>query len=193
VRSRNGEAKRISFFHRAIKPAGMVFLAMAVSLSLYKLSAQVEGRLLHGLLSSVFAVTLFLSIGFGALFVYPFAYFRGAGIAERILASLFTPLLWAVKEIVRVNEYFTVGESLYYGLNSLILLTFFGTFGLMGICEVLCRLIARRRGARVRRILSPIPVAAIVVSLFALWVLLIWGMGVHWFYIYMEGYKALFL
>jgi len=32
----------------------------------------------------------------------------------------------------------------------------------------------------------------VVFALAALYVILIWGVGVHWFYIYQEGYKAIF-
>jgi hypothetical protein len=39
---------------------------------------------------------------------------------------------------------------------------------------------------------TPAPVVGIVVALVALYALLIWGGGVHVFYLYMEGYRALF-
>jgi hypothetical protein len=166
---------------------------MMVSLLAYRFSGRIPHPSLHSAVAHVSAVLLFLSIGFGALLVYPLAYFRGATPGERILASLFTPLLWTLKEIIRVGEFFTFWESLYYGLNSLFLLTFFGTFGLMGLCELICRVRAKKKGIHPGPILTPLPVTAILLSLVALYVLLIWGTGVHWFYIYMEGYKYLFL
>lgn len=188
-----GAIQTAPFVRRVIVPAGIVFLVMVISLILYWLSRHIDDRFLHNLVSHVFAVLLFLSIGFGSILVYPLAFFRGAGAGERIFASLFTPVAWTIKEIVRVNDYFTFWESLYYGLNSLTLLTIFGTFGLMGICEIICRAVVRKQSRHLIEIITPVPVAAIFVSIIALYVLFIWGMGVHWFYIYMEGYKALFM
>jgi hypothetical protein len=36
-------------------------------------------------------------------------------------------------------------------------------------------------------------VIAIMAGLGALFLMSFWGEGVHWFYVYMQGYKALFL
>jgi len=138
-------------------------------------------------------ILLFVSIGHGALLVYPMAFFRGATVGERIVACLITPFLWNIKEIIRVSEFFTWGESLYYGLNSAFLPAVLGGLGQMGLCELLCRWRLRRQGRWPARVVTATPLLAILLGLGALFVFLVWGQGVHWFYIYMEGYKALFL
>jgi len=169
----------------------MVFATMIVSLVLYRQARHMDPGALKVLCSHLFAALLFMSIGFGSFLVYPLAYFRGASAGERILASLFTPAVWAAKEIVRVGEYFSFLESLYYALNSLILLTLFINVGIMGLCEILCRALDRRRGLNTR-VFTFIPVLGVVLALAALYLMLIWGFGVHWFYIYMQGYRAIF-
>jgi hypothetical protein len=63
--------------------------------------------------------------------------------------------------------------------------------GLMGLGETIHRHGRKKRGEALS-VLSPLPVVALVSSLLGLFVILFWGLGVHWFYIYQEGYKALF-
>jgi len=61
----------------------------------------------------------------------------------------------------------------------------------MGIREIIFRLLARQRGHR-KDIHYIGPIAAIASGPLAVFVLMIWGEGVHWFYIYQEGYKLFF-
>jgi hypothetical protein len=184
--------ERTPFVERAVKPVAVVFLTTAVSMALYTLSPQITDSWLRSVVVHVSGPLVFAGIGFGALLVYPLAYFRGAGVLERVAASLFTPGVWVAKEIGRVSEFFTLQESLYYGLSSGVLLAMIGACGLMGFSELLCRGVRRRRGETIK-IVTPLPFAAFLFSLGALYVILIWGLGVHWFYIYMEGYSILFL
>jgi hypothetical protein len=74
-----------------------------------------------------------------------------------------------------------------------LLLLLIGQVGLMGLAEMVCRAIGNHHTISGRSVFSPGPVAAILAALTALYVFLLWGMGVHWFYIYLQGYKALFL
>ena len=181
-----------SFSQRFIVPVGIMLVTMILSLILFYNSYEIGGKALHPLLANLFGVVLFLSIGFGSLYVYPAMFFRGASGGERVLGSFITPLVWLLKELVRVSEFFTFGETLYYGLSSLFLLIFIGSLGLMSICELICRAIVKRRSGAPVKVVTPLPVLGIVFSLIAFYVTLIWGIGVHWFYIYQEGYKALF-
>ena len=61
----------------------------------------------------------------------------------------------------------------------------------MGLAEMLCRLSLRRKRAVVQ-IVTLLPLAAVLLCLAGVYVILIWGFGVHWFYVYQQGYKALF-
>jgi len=181
-----------SFLQRFIVPSGIMLITMILSLVLYYNSYEIAGKALHPLIANVFGFILWLSIGFGSLYVYPVMFFRGASGGERVLGSLITPLAWLLKELIRVSEFFTFGETLYYGLSSLFLLIFIGSLGLMSICELICRAIVRRKSGAPVKVVTPLPVIGIVSALIALYVIFIWGVGVHWFYIYQEGYKALF-
>ncbi len=136
---------------------------------------------------------LFVSVAFGSLFIYPWMFFKGASRAERVFGSLITPLVFVAKEVVRVREFFTWGEALYYALSPVMLLLLIGQAGLMGLAELVCRTVGKRRAVSARGVVSFGPVFAILAALAGLYIFLLWGMGVHWFYIYMQGYKALFL
>jgi hypothetical protein len=181
-----------SFVQRFIIPSGTVLLIMIVSLLAYFNAWRIDNDFLHWIVAYIFGLLLFISIGFGSLLVYPLMYFRGASGRERVLGSLIAPIVWMIKELVRVSEFFTPGETLYYGLSSIFLLIFLGNFGLMGIVELLCRRRIQKRIDPATRVITPLPVIAILIGLAALYIIFIWGVGVHWFYIYQEGYKALF-
>jgi hypothetical protein len=184
--------QKASFVKRFVIPVSIVLLTMAATSAIYSYSWRINNDTLQWIIANISAVLLFVSIGFGALVIYPMAFFRGASTAERIIASLVTPLAWDIKEIVRVSEFFTYSEALYYGLNQVFLLSIFGAFAQMGLCELICRWRLGRRGEAPARVFSAIPVISILLGLGAFYVILIWGVGVHFFYIYIEGYKALF-
>jgi len=62
----------------------------------------------------------------------------------------------------------------------------------MGLCELMCRWRLGKRSEEPIRVFSPGPIVSIVVGLVALYLCLLGGLGVHFFYIYIEGYKAIF-
>jgi hypothetical protein len=184
--------QKASFMKRFVVPVAIVLITMVASSLLYHNLWKIGDPILHRILAHLFAPLLFISIGFGAVLIYPMAYFRGASATERIIACLITPVVWNVSEMVRVSEFFTFGETLYYGFNTAFLLALFGTFGLMGLCELICRWRLNKEREEPVKVLSPAPVVSIVAALAALYLFLIWGLGVHFFYIYVEGYKAIF-
>jgi hypothetical protein len=184
---------RKSILSRFILPGALVLATMGASTIAYNLSWRINNHDIHQAVAFVAGILLFLSIGFGTLLIYPVAFFRGAGVAERILACLATPVVWNLKEMVRVSEFFTLGEALYYGLNPTFILTVIGTFAQMGLCEMLCRRTLRRRGETQVKVVSALPLTFVILGIMALFVMLVWGRGVHGFYLYMEGYKALLM
>jgi hypothetical protein len=50
----------------------------------------------------VFGTAWFLSVAFGALYVYTVSYVRGATMKERVLASAVTHFIWMTKECVKL-------------------------------------------------------------------------------------------
>lgn len=118
---------------------------------------------------------LFICVAFGSLFLYPWMFFRGASLGGRVCGSLITPLTFVVKEVIRVREFFTWGESLYYAVSPVLLLLLIGQVGLMGLAEMVCRAIGNHHTISGRSVFSPGPVAAILAALTALYVFLLWG------------------
>ncbi len=184
-----------SVLKRSVIPATIVLHVMIFSGIVYfHLAWRMEaGGSLRAVLTWASSWLLFISIGFGTLYIYPRGFFRGAGATERIAACFVTPVVWNLKEMVRVNEFFSLGETLYYGLNTSFLLAVFGTLGLIGLCEIICRRKLAKTSSEPVKVLTPAPIAAIISGLAALFVCLLWGGGVHFFYIYIQGYRALFV
>ncbi len=173
-------------------PAVTVLIVMVVSLILYNHSFRIDNDAIHQITAYISGLVLFLSIGFGPLYVYPKAFLRGASAMERVLASLVTPVAWDVKEILRVSEFFSWGESLYYGLNTIFLLCLCVVAAQMGVCEMVCRSIRNRQTSTPVPVLAPAALVAVLLGLLGVGVFFLWGGGVHSFYLYQEGYKALF-
>jgi hypothetical protein len=184
---------RASFVSRFLTPVGTVLAIMLSMLGVYfHLSLRIDVDALRAVVAFVSASLLFTSIGFGALYIYPLAFFRGASSAERIIACLVTPLVWNFKELVRVSEFFTIGETLYYGLNTAFLLSIFAALGQAGLCELLCRWRVSKRSEEPVKVFSPAPMLAVIAGVAATYFFLLWGRGVHFFYIYIQGYRAIF-
>jgi hypothetical protein len=94
--------------------------------------------------------------------------------------------------MLRVSEYFTWGESLYYGLNTIFLLCLCVVAMQIGFCEMACRWVRKREAPEPLPVVTPATLIPVLVGLLGVGVLFAWGTGVHAFYIYQEGYKALF-
>jgi hypothetical protein len=182
---------RRNLWERAIKPTLVLLALVVIAIALYNNFWRLELPGLQRIAGHLFGLTVFFGVGSGTLYVYWRSYFRGATLMERICACLVTPVLYTASEILRVREFFSLGESLYYALSPGFQLILLANLGCMGLAEMFCRLRLRRRGAVVR-IVTPLPLAAVLLFLAGLYVILIWGFGVHWFYVYQQGYKALF-
>lgn len=184
-----------SFSKRSMIPVAIVLATMIVTSIIYfHLAWRISiDNPIRPLVTTLSSWVLFISIGFGALYIYPKGFFGGACIVERSAACLVTPVVWNLKEMVRVSEFFTLGETLYYGLNTAFLLAFFGTLGLMGLSELICRRKLNKLSEEPVKVLTPVPVLAMFAGLAALYICLLWGLGVHFFYIYIDGYRALFV
>ena len=104
--------KKQKFLKRFISPVLIVFFVMVLSFIIYNLAWRLESDAIHRPIAFISGITLFLSVALGTFVVYPMAYFRGASLIERIIASLINPFLWATKEIIRVTASYTVTESL---------------------------------------------------------------------------------
>ena len=185
-------ASKQSFFKRVISPAGVPLLTLIVSWVVYENAWRIDIVWLRQMLSFLSGIVMFVSLGFGPFIVYPMAFSRNAGPAERVTPCLITPILWDLKEVIRVTEFFTTGESIYYGFNPLFLGLMAASLFQMGLMEALCRWRTRWGGSDMGKVVWPAPAVAMFLGLAGVFVFLVWGMGVHCFYIYQEGYKVLF-
>jgi hypothetical protein len=144
-----------------------------------------------------FYFLLGILITFGSFFLYPILFFRGAALKERVIGSYAVLLAWVFTEIFRVSEYFTAGESVYYAFSPMPSGLLVAQVGYMSLCEMLCRWRLKKRGIRGVKIFTPGPLIGVGVLLAMNYLMLFWGVpeespGTKWFYIYQEGYKALF-
>lgn len=181
------------FLNRAVLPAAAVTACWGAVYLAYICSPAIGSPGLHRWVSLAAGLATLIMLIMGTPVAYSLAYFRGALPVERAAASLAVPVVWIISELVRVRAYFTLGETLYYALNPLFVQMIFLSIMLSGICEILCRFLERRRGADGPRLITPGPLAAILAGVLSFLLIFGWEFGVHAFYIYMKGYRALFL
>lgn len=134
----------------------------------------------------------FLLLLVGSLVLYPILYFRGASWSERVWGCLTLPLVYLFTAVFRATAYFPIGQAIYYGFNPLTFGSASIQVGLMGLMEMVCRTIARRRTQLKGPIVQTHLIASILIGSAALYVTLLWDGGVHWFYVYQQGYRLLF-
>jgi hypothetical protein len=189
------EEKR-AFHKGTFSPAG---LALSAWLVLNFLTDHLEwfgSGAAYRTIAFLLYLLLGLSISFSGPVVYGVMFFRGGSLNERILGAYVVPVAWVLKEIWRVSDFFTLGESLYYALSPLPLGVLTHQIGYLSLVEILCRW-EKMRHDKFTRILSPGPIVGLGVFALFIYLTLLWGVpaespGTKWFYLYQEGYKALF-
>ena len=137
------------------------------------------------------------TIVFSSLFLYSVMYARGASVRERILWACIVPFVYILKEIWRVSAFFSPGESFYYALAPTNIGLLVGQFGLLCLSEVFWRWRDKGRGVPLQ-IFTAGPAVVLAIFVILIYVMFFWGSsgdtpGSKWFYIYMEGYKAIFV
>lgn len=183
--------KKNSFVRRFVAPVSIVFAVMSISWIGYNLSWRLDNDTIHHLLADIFGTLLFLSITFGVVVVYSMAFFRGASLPERIIASFVNPLIWVIKEVFRMLTSFAFSESLYFALNPLVVWLVLGIIAQMGLIEIICRWRLKKRGEKVKVFNVP-AVLAFALGLFLVIILYAWGRGENVFSFYLEMYRAIF-
>jgi hypothetical protein len=183
--------ERQSFLKRSFLPVAITAVVASLSWILYNLAWRMGSPFLHQTLAAISGSLLFVSVTFGAFYVYPTAYFRGAGVGERILASLITPWLWATKECLRLYISFSFAQCLYYYFNPLNIWLLFGLVAEMGLAELFCRWRLSRGGAN-DRIRPMVPLSAVVIGLCMVVFLISWGQGENAYVIFLKGFRVFF-
>jgi hypothetical protein len=168
-----------------------LLLLMTCSWVIYNLAWRLDNHLIHRLLALVSGTLLFLSVAFGAVIVYSLAYFRGASLRERVIASSITSFIWMTKECARLYISFSLPECLYYYFNVL-------NIGLvcvlcmeMSLSEMICRWVLKRRGQNIKVIILP-AMATAGIGFAVLLLIFITGQGETFYARYLELYRFFF-
>ncbi len=180
-----------NFSKRFVTPILIIFAVVSISWIVYNLSWRLENEAIHHLLADISGTLLFISITFGVVVVYSMAFFRGATLFERVIASFANPLVWVIKEFFRMLTSFSITESLYFSLNPLVIWLILGIITQMGLLEIICRWRQKKGGVDVKVFSFPAFMAffvgfSLVISLYA------WGRGENVFSFYLEMYRVLF-
>ncbi len=176
---------------RVMVPVLSVFIVMSVSYAGYFGSRHLDGGLVQQWMACFFGTTYFLSIAFGALYVYTTARVRGAGLTVCILASLVNPLIWMTKEVLRLTESHPFLESLYWFLNPLDLWLLSFVIMEMGLATLMARTILKKKGEEVS-IFTMGPVVTVLGSLIFAISIYAWGEGENIYVFFLKGYRLLF-
>ena len=180
------------FFRRFVVPASFGLGVLLVLFGTYYSSWYIENRALHWLLTDVVGALYGLYVLFSALLLYPLFVRRGARPGERVLGALLPTLVWCAKEVLRMAELFSFGESLFFLLFPIQFNILLIAFGLTGICEIASRMLQRRKGDIGIRVWTFFPLLAIAVML-AMSILTNFDGGVSYFFLYNDLYRYLFL
>ena len=181
--------QRSTFTSRFLIPLFLALAVMIGSRAVYGNADRIDDRALYHAVALLAGTVQFLSIVLAAMLVYPVTYFRRAGLAERVIAGSVNPVVWVAIDSYHVSQAFTWIESLYYGANiGSILLAW--NFALMGVLELACRCVRKKRGEGIR-VVTPLPFIPLLVFLFVVFVLSKEG-GAYYFNLLLDGYLALF-
>jgi len=182
-----------SFLKRFILTSGTALLGWLVLHFISGHLGWIENRMMYKAAMNVVHVVLCFYLLFNGFFVYRAMLIRGAGLAERIAGSYLTPVAYAIKEIIRVSEFFTIVESFFYCLLTYpVLGLFVWQAGFLAAGEMLCRKYYKNRNLYEGKTVSAVPLAISIFSIVALYFLFFYDDGGAAFYAYMETYKMLF-
>ena len=177
--------------NRVIIPVLSVFIVMSLSYTGYFGSRYLDGGLLQQWMACFFGLTYFLSIAFGALYVFTVSRVRGASLTACIIASLANPFIWMTKEVLRLTESHPFLESLYWYLNPLDIWLISFVIMEMGMATLIARAILKRRDKSIR-VVSAAPVTVILASLIFAVGVYAWGEGENIYVLFLKGYRLLF-
>lgn len=185
--------QRQSFSRRVVFPIILVLGAMIISINVYDFSRHIENRTLHSILSNGGAILMFISIWLGAFFANTIAFFRGATFAERIATCLATPVVWCAKILSDFIGIYSAGEFFFLFLHHFIIGCPLVALLCMGISEIWCRIIARKRaGDESIKVFAPGNTSLLIISFTAVF-LMLWNGGHSYYYLYLGMYTKLFL
>lgn len=141
---------------------------------------------------NVAALGRFFGLFAAVLLVWGLLRARAAPRWVMALALLSGPAVYAVTAVAGVIGYFPIGEALYYGVNPLTIAGIGSQIGWAVLAEMAWRWRGRRRGNWKGAVATPALVAAGVLGFSLLFFTVIYRGGVAFFFVYQQGYEALF-
>jgi len=173
------------------KPVLILFCLALVSYLIYYGSRLIGNPAIHQTLAALFGTIYFVTIFFGALYVYTDCYVRGVPLGMRIVASSLVPFVWMTKDVVVMMGAHPIVESLYWYLNPLSIWVICLLSVEMGVGTLIGRLILKRRGREIK-IVTLGPIAAIIVGAAAFGGIFAWGQGENLYVLYLDVYRRIF-
>ena len=181
------------FYRRVIFPILLVVGVMLISINNYDASRRIDNHTLHLVVSHTSAVFIFLSVWLGALFSNTLAFFRGASFGERIIVCLVPALFRCALILYDFFGIYSTAEFFFLFLHHVIIGGPLVALLCMGISEIWCRIIARRKtGDRTIKVFALNNTLVLVIS-FVCVVAMLWNGGHFYYYLYMDVYTRLFL
>jgi hypothetical protein len=189
----SGQRVQRASWKTAFYPAAVAVVLWLIFHITYDLLIFIEAVAVYRLLISINWVILVVLIGFSSIVIYSWGYYKATELLPRILAVYTLPLVWCIKEFIRVSGSVTTMEALFYVLFTPVqLLILIGQIGLMGISEIVCRICSKKKGVLVS-IINPFSVAAILFTALILYFILIRGGGYDFHLMVKIVYRTLFL
>jgi hypothetical protein len=182
---------RQSIWIRFVFPAGLMLGIWLLQRIIYTYFWQLGFQELQEAVAWVCGFGERIFVVLAPLLAFSLAYFRGARGWERLAAGFVPFLAWWFVELYQASGVYSLGQTAYYALGSPGMVFGFQVLAISGVAEIICRIQDRRKGAQIK-VWAPLPLSAIFSGLAALYLMMLWGGGVHWFYFYQAGYLALF-
>lgn len=180
------------FLKRFIIPACIGLGIFLILFWLYYSSWYIDNRVIHYLFTDVVGALFGFFVMFNVLFIYPVFFFRGASPIERVLGSFLITFFWCAKEVYRMTEFYSIGQSFFFLLFPIQFNIIIMSFGLMGLSEIGCRFIMKKYRKETLGIITPLSLSAfiimIIVSIFTNH-----DGGVTYFFLYNDLYKLFFM
>ena len=185
--------ERQSIGRRIVFPIAMILAGMIIALNLYDFARTIEGGGLHSFVVNLSVILMVLSIWMGAMIANTIAYFRGASFPERLLVSMFTPVVFLLKQWLGIWGIFSVGEFFFLLLHHVILSAVVINLIGMGFSELWCRIIHRVKSRDPAVKLFQVGNMAVLFLGCGMLTLMFWHFGHFYYYLFMDTYIKLFL
>jgi len=110
---------------------------------------------------------------------------------ERISGTFLVTSCWLIKEVIRMTEFYSIAESVFYLLMPVQVGIILVAICFMAACELICRKIEKKKKALDIRVVTPVPVVFILLSLSGA-AFILRGGGLNYFFNFYDLYKMVF-